>query len=226
MATVGSSVSSRVGLALKTAVFISGQSVGAGESLAVAPDVSHSQTAGLPDAVLAGEDDVRLSLILGDLGSYDPRVHLNFLEDLGYRVTPDTKRLYSQPNFVYGPAGSYTVESVSLRMLGFRRPAMFPDVQLSILRHGYDLCPHGLASVIRSHIPKQKDDTWIRIAMNPIRDSFGVPRIFVVGAGRTTQSGPCLWLSVAPVENPDGSKPYFMPDDKFLLVKNYSTPTI
>jgi len=85
----------------------------------------------------------------------------------------------------------------SVAELGFKKGAKYSDICDRIKELGYDLCPAEVGPQFRLQYENQPNGEWLRVAMDPIKDSDGGLRVFHVLRG---DDG--LWLNTS-YGNPD-----------------------
>ncbi|MBU1104648.1 hypothetical protein KJ664_01970 [Patescibacteria group bacterium] len=93
--------------------------------------------------------------------------------------------------------------------LGYPNGTQLRNVFKAGLARGWELCPAEVGPQLRLQYPDQPDNEWLVIAMEPLRDSDGVPSLFDVYCHGGTR-----WLS-ANYGKPDD---FWHASDRFVFV--------
>lgn len=73
--------------------------------------------------------------------------------------------------------------NVLVANLGLKNSATLRDIYKRARELGLQLCPAEIGPQLRLQYQNQPNDEWLRIGMEPIADSDGYSRIFLVGHG-------------------------------------------
>jgi len=112
----------------------------------------------------------------------------NVFSDFGYSMDELTKSMMTQFNFtVSTERKEVDLVIVTAAQIGFEGKASLRDLWAKAKTLGLQLCPAEVGPMLRFQYPKQPEGEWLRIAMQPLPDSNGDLRFFVVASG---SSGP------------------------------------
>lgn len=70
--------------------------------------------------------------------------------------------------------------SASVKNLGFKAPATFAEIVGRAAELGLGLCPAEVGPALRLQFTEQKMGDWRVVAMEPVPDSGGEPKVFAV----------------------------------------------
>lgn len=99
--------------------------------------------------------------------------------------------ILSQPTFSISlEKVNIEIVSVRCRDLGFKSDTRIDEIFSAALTQGLRLCPAEVGPQLRLQYGDQPRDEYIRVAMEPIICSGGIPTVFLVGS-----DGDGLWLS-------------------------------
>ncbi len=75
---------------------------------------------------------------------------------------------------------SYPLVRYKVADLGFKEPAILPEIFIAASRHGLDLCPDKLGIPIRTQYGDQPEGEVLYVGMKTVSEGYEGPSIYVV----------------------------------------------
>ncbi len=118
----------------------------------------------------------------------------------GHDISDWANDIIGKPAFSVSADEKKEIELVRVTVaeLGFKNGATLKNIYARANELGLDLCPNEVGPQLRLQYKDQPKGERIRIAMDPIKDSGGVPDVFDVARGVGGES----WLDTTRYDNP------------------------
>ena len=106
----------------------------------------------------------------------------NYIKDSGMRISDWANDILGKPEFVVTEKETEVdLVVVSVAELGFKKGATLEKIYARAKELGLEFCSPDVGPQLRLQYKNQPLNEWLRIGMNPIRDSGGCLRVFSVG---------------------------------------------
>ena len=103
------------------------------------------------------------------------------LENNGFRISNWGNDILGKPAFKAATEKTEVdLVNISVAELGFKDGATRKDIYERAISLGLELCPNEVGPQLRLQYKDQPNGEWLRIAMEPITDSDGYLRVFLV----------------------------------------------
>ncbi|MBU1345259.1 MAG: hypothetical protein KKD66_26915 [Proteobacteria bacterium] len=106
-----------------------------------------------------------------------------------FRISDWANDIMGKFGFTVSSFAELDLAIVTVAELGFPKGATRKEIYKRARSFGLELCPSEVGPQLRLQYRDQPNGEWLFIAMEPIKDSGGVPYVFRVGRG-----GGGLWL--------------------------------
>ncbi len=118
------------------------------------------------------------------------------LQGGGFRATEEVLKILTKPEFVSITPLPAKVNLVRLSVvdLGFTQLTPLREIYERAMKFGLSLCHPKVGPLLRLEYPDQPKGRRLRVAMNAILDSTGIPRIFCI----EHQENGGKWIKTSP----------------------------
>jgi hypothetical protein len=117
------------------------------------------------------------------LGTHKSFKHLRTaFEKAGMKISDWANDLLNQPTFTLASEKrEVDLINMTISELGFKESATYAQILACARELGLDLCPAEVGPQLRLEYKDQPLGEWLIVAMEPVTDSDGNPRLFGVG---------------------------------------------